>query len=124
MRRIVAALLAGIVIGSVGMASAAPQWRSGGRTYSCLGSNVSVFCKETNYRLNYEVAIFPSLVTVSYGSKIIYSCKRKSQPQGNCIAYTRDLPSSAEPARALTPLAPGPMSQEVSFGGEPAYRPS
>ena len=89
MKRTVASLIAGIVIGStgVGIASTQDYWKQGGRTFSCSGDAVSVFCKETNWRTNYKVAIFPSLVTVSHGSKVVFGCKRKYPPAHNCESF-------------------------------------
>ena len=89
MRRLLAGLVAGCVLGSVGTALAGTAWTSGGTTYRCTGSNVSVFCKETNWRTGYEVAIYPGAVSVSFGSKLIYHCNRKKRPQSNCVSYTR-----------------------------------
>lgn len=87
--KVIAALVAGIVLGSAGLAGAQSYWDGKGSTYSCKGGPVSVFCTETGWKRNYKTAIIPSIVTVSYGQRVIFSCKRRETPDNNCAYYGR-----------------------------------
>lgn len=87
MKKILAALIAGIVFGSTGLALGQGYWAERGRTYSCKGYSQAVFCTETNWQTNYKTAIFPGRVTVSYGRRVIFGCERGYLPYGNCIYF-------------------------------------
>jgi hypothetical protein len=92
MKKLLATFIAGIVLGSctVGMAATGfVYWKRGGSTYMCEGSGVSVFCKETNWKPGYQIAIIPGAIDVSYGGNLIFNCSRKLTPNGNCSYYGR-----------------------------------
>lgn len=91
MKKIIASIIAGIVLGStsVGIAASQNYWKNGGKTYTCTGSTVSVFCKETNWKTGYEVAIMPSRIAVYFGSNPVFACNRKQTPQFNCESFVQ-----------------------------------
>lgn len=87
MKKIVAAFVAGVVLATAGVGLASTQWKHTGTTYSCLGGPVSVFCKETNWKGVYQIALYPGAVSISYRTRLIFHCNRKFQPADNCVYY-------------------------------------
>lgn len=92
MKRTIAAIIAGLLIGTTGTAIAATTsgfWQQSGNSYSCQGSPRSVSCKETGWKTNYSIAFTPNYVIVSFGSRVIFGCDRPKQPQYNCDMYVQ-----------------------------------
>ena len=90
MRVKIAMLVAGIVLGAAPATFAASGlWNTRGATYSCNGWRESAFCKETNWRQNYGVAIIPGAVDVTFAGHVIFSCDRAIKPAGNCTYFGR-----------------------------------
>lgn len=85
MKRTIAGLIAGLVLGSAGTVVAASQaWskRSAG-VYSCSGYSQAVHCKSDSYIPRYKVSIIQNLVIVSFGGSEIFSCYTSRRP-GAC----------------------------------------
>ena len=90
MKRVIVALIVGILLGSSTLAYAQSKfWARDGLTYHCVGGPKSVFCNETNWKPGYTVAIYPGAVSVMFGKKMYFWCNRKYQPNGNCTYYGR-----------------------------------
>jgi hypothetical protein len=84
MKKLIVGFIAGAIFAS-GIASAATAyWEDRGKTYSCQGTAVSVFCKETNWRPAYGVSIIPGQIDITYRGKIIADCDRGHTPAYNC----------------------------------------
>jgi hypothetical protein len=84
MRKTLAALVAGIVLGTTGTGIAATQvyWHQDGRDYSCEGVANGVICKSGGYR----VGVTRSFVFVQKnGTKQTYACT-KWQSFGACVS--------------------------------------
>lgn len=90
MKVFVIAFLLGVVMAS-GSAFAATSyyWTEKGTSYKCEGYEAGVHCRETNYYRSqqYGISIIPTLITVTYGGKVIYGCARKKRPAYNCASY-------------------------------------
>lgn len=88
--KVVTAFVAGFLLATTGTALAAKTyWTENGNFYKCEGIRSSVSCHETDYYRSqqYEVAIIPSDIVVSYGGRVIYGCNRKKRPAYNCESY-------------------------------------
>lgn len=88
MRNTIAALLAGIVLGSTGMGAAAGTvyWLRGGNTYRCEGVSAGVMCQENNHFPAYKIYFTPSYASATYGKRAIFGCKRGRAPsQSTCV---------------------------------------
>jgi len=85
MKKFILGLVTGIVLAASGLAIAAsPYWATGGRTYSCKGGPITVFCRETNWKPAYEVAIIPGAIDVAFQGHVIFACDRGIRPDYNC----------------------------------------
>lgn len=77
MKRTIAALIAGIMLGTTGLAAGAVMsgyWKQSGNFYSCQGVANGVLCKERNGL--YGVSITPSYVAITRRGKAIRGCER------------------------------------------------
>lgn len=88
MRRLLAGLIAGLMLGATGVAGAATAvgyWTQGGTSYSCSGVSSGVICKEKYGR--YKISITPTFVGISYGAKAYLGCERGyDRPATACFA--------------------------------------
>jgi len=79
MKKVIAGLVAGLVLGSVSTAGAATNWTywvRGGASYTCTGIETGVICKEKPWSGVYRVSITPSFVGIFRGSHAVYGCDR------------------------------------------------
>ena len=85
----VVGVIVGVMLGSTagGLASPGWIWNRSEATYSCKGSNVSVFCKETNWKPAYQMAIIPGNILVSFQGRIVFGCDRGTTPAYNCQSF-------------------------------------
>ena len=83
--KIIAAFIAGLVLATVGTASAFTSfWKKSGTTYACTGWNTDVKCKVRG--TSYSVSIFKSGdFGVFYGKHVIFGCSDPyNDPYGDC----------------------------------------
>lgn len=78
MRKVIAGLVAGLVLGVTGTAGATltNYWEGQGNTYTCEGVETGMHCKERSGYGLYNIWITPKYVDISRGKKIVYGCKR------------------------------------------------
>ena len=86
-KMIVLCLLVGALIGVSAPTAANWAWAEKGTTYRCTGFSTFVECKETRWTPPYVIGFTSSFVYVRYGSRPIFTCKRKYKPNYGSVCF-------------------------------------
>jgi hypothetical protein len=87
LKRTLAALIAGIVLGSAGVASAIGYWsKSSPGIYSCQGSASGLICKTQSYRPRYSVLIQRRHIALYFNGSVIFGCD-PAYASGSCTDF-------------------------------------
>ena len=96
MKQTLAGFIAGLLLGTAAIATAATAWRGDGSLYGCAGNSTNVACSETHRRgRHYEMLMTPRWIGITFGrsgaGEWIFRCQRRWTPADNCVTYR--LPS-------------------------------
>jgi len=79
MKKLIAGLVAGLILGSASVAGATTSWTywvRGGSSYTCTGIDSGVLCKERSWSGLYGVSITKDYVGITRRGHALSGCKR------------------------------------------------
>jgi hypothetical protein len=74
MKAKLALLIAGVVLGSTGMATASGWWQHSTPAYVCSGPSTIVKC--TQRGTGYSIFVSKGLVSIAYTGRALFACRR------------------------------------------------